>query len=86
MIEGGTATKDATATVLVVEDEPVTRARLVGHLSGRGFRTAEAEAIGPAELALKAVRPDVVLLDINLPGKSGYELIRRLRVRAGSFS
>ena len=40
---------------------------------------------GPAAIeAVRATRPDLVLLDIGLPGMNGYEVARRLRLEAGA--
>jgi two-component system CheB/CheR fusion protein len=65
--------------VLVVDDEPDTAASLTLLLQmwGHGVRTA---ADGPGALqAAHAYRPQVVLLDIGLPGLDGCEVARRLR-------
>ena len=70
---------DRAVEVLVVDDEPVIR-RLLGRIlakQGYGVRTAE-----DAETALEAAighPPDLILLDIGLPGMDGLELCRRLR-------
>ena len=68
--------------VLVVEDDadgPVTTAHLL-RLEGHQVRIA---ATGPAALAeATAHPPDVVLLDVGLPGMDGWDLARRLRERA----
>lgn len=66
-------------SILVVDDEPQIRRTLRAALSGRGFRFEEAAS---GELALDLVReakPDVVLLDMNLPGMSGIEVCRAIR-------
>ncbi|MGW3938523.1 response regulator [Streptomyces sp. NBC_00024] len=65
--------------VLVVDDEPHIRTVLRGYLEADGFRVTEA---ADGEAALAAVRgdpPDLVLLDVMLPGIDGLEVLRRLR-------
>src|SRR5207248_2245798 len=65
--------------VLVVEDDAGT-ARTWARLLGSLGHEAEVAADGPAAVrAAEARPPDVVLLDIGLPGMSGYEAARRLR-------
>ena len=66
-------------TVLVVDDEPHIRAVLRGYLEADGYRVLEAST---GEDALDLVRretPDLVLLDVMLPGIDGLEVLRRLR-------
>jgi DNA-binding response OmpR family regulator len=65
--------------VLVVDDEPHIRTVLRGYLEADGFAVSEA---GDGEAALREVRrqpPDLVLLDVVLPGLDGLETLRRLR-------
>ncbi|MEI8266531.1 MAG: response regulator [Betaproteobacteria bacterium] len=65
--------------VLVVEDEPKLAALLCDYLRASGF-APHAVADGPAALAAVAeLRPEVVLLDLNLPGLDGMEVCRVLR-------
>ncbi len=69
------------AHILVVEDDPVTRAKLVGYFESEGYRVSEAED-GQAMWPLVSDRSvDLVLLDINLPGEDGLFLTRELRAR-----
>jgi two-component system alkaline phosphatase synthesis response regulator PhoP len=70
--------------VLLVEDEPGLVMTLTDRLRSEGYEVASA-ADGPAGLAL-AVRDsfDVVLLDVMLPGASGFEVCRTLRQRGVS--
>ena len=66
-------------TILVVDDDPHIRQLLVFALGKAGFSTCEAED-GEAALALIAqARPDLVVLDINLPRMTGLEVCRRVR-------
>jgi DNA-binding response OmpR family regulator len=68
-------------TVLLVDDEPMVREVVARYLRLDGFRVHEA-ADGVAALDwLIAHRPDLVLLDIMLPGADGLTILRRLRER-----
>jgi two-component system KDP operon response regulator KdpE len=67
------------AKLLVVDDDAAVRRALHTTLYGLGFDIAEA-ATGEEALALcRIVRCDAVLLDVNMPGKSGIETCRELR-------
>lgn len=67
------------SNVLIVDDEPQIRRVLRSTLSFRGYEILEASTGEEAvELARKA-KPDLVLLDVNLPGISGIEVCRELR-------
>jgi DNA-binding NarL/FixJ family response regulator len=72
---------DKTIQVAVVEDDPGTRTNLAEMLNGSpGFHCQAVYASGMAALAaIPAHRPDVVLMDINLPGMLGTECVRRLK-------
>jgi DNA-binding response OmpR family regulator len=66
-------------TILVVEDEPALRDTLTYNLKKDGFTV---EAVGDGRLALESARqlkPDLILLDIMLPGLDGFEVARILR-------
>jgi DNA-binding NarL/FixJ family response regulator len=67
--------------VLVVDDDPGFR-KLVRTLCERaGLRVEEAADINGALLASEEAPPDLVLLDVRLPGASGYEVFRELHDR-----
>jgi phosphate regulon transcriptional regulator PhoB len=68
-----------TPEVLVVEDEPDIRALIVHHLTRDGFRCRTAGDGAEALARLRAGLPDLVVLDLMLPGMDGLELTRRLR-------
>jgi two-component system response regulator ResD len=66
-------------TVLVVDDDPTTRDVVVRYLERDGFATLEA-ADGPRARALvESRRPDLVVLDLMLPGTDGLSLCRWIR-------
>ena len=70
------------ARVLVVDDEPPMRAIVRGFLERDGMLVAEA-ADGPAAVeAVRSFAPDIVVLDIMLPGFDGIEALRRIRAFA----
>jgi DNA-binding response OmpR family regulator len=67
--------------VLVVDDEPMVRDVLARYLEADGFEVATATD-GPEALEVaSATSPDLVLLDLMLPGLDGLEVMRRLRER-----
>jgi DNA-binding response OmpR family regulator len=65
-------------TVLLVDDDPDWRQTLKAGLEREGFRVV---ALGRAEWLLPAIdlhQPDVVILDVHLPGTSGLDLLRTI--------
>jgi DNA-binding response OmpR family regulator len=67
------------AHVLVVDDETVLAGMVANYLQRAGFRTSIAnDGVRAVELAL-AERPDVVILDLGLPGKDGLQVCQEIR-------
>lgn len=72
---------DNSGRILVVDDEPDITALVSYHLAKAGYRVSTA-ASGPEALrAVRETQPDLVILDLMLPGKSGYEVLEDLRGR-----
>jgi DNA-binding response OmpR family regulator len=68
-----------TAKVLIVDDEPNIVTSLQFLMKKGGFQTSVA-GDGDAALAeVERFRPDLVLLDVNMPGRDGYEVCQALR-------
>jgi DNA-binding NarL/FixJ family response regulator len=73
----------AGGTVLIVEDDRSCRRLIVEVLRQAGFQTLAA-GTGPEALELlDRMRPDLAVIDVHLPGTSGYEIHRRLRDQFG---
>jgi DNA-binding response OmpR family regulator len=70
------------ATVLVVDDEPIVREVVVRYLAREGHRTLEAGDGDAARGLIEQSDPDLVVLDIMLPGTDGLELCRWIRGRS----
>jgi len=68
-----------TPRVLVVDDEPIVRDVLTRYLSKGGFQVDSAEDGEAALERFTAVPPDLVLLDLMLPGVDGVEVFTRIR-------
>ena len=66
-------------TVLVVDDEPPIRRFLRTSLAASGYRVIEAEDAAGGLRSLVAEKPDLVILDLGLPDRSGIELICEIR-------
>jgi len=69
-------------TILLVEDNPHNRKIFSGMLAHHGFRVREAET---GEIALSLVaeeQPDLILMDLSIPGIDGWECTRRLKADA----
>jgi DNA-binding response OmpR family regulator len=69
-------------TVLVVDDEPIVREVVVRYLQHEGYTTLEADDGDKARIVLEAGRPDLVVLDVMLPGTDGLELCRWIRSKS----
>jgi DNA-binding response OmpR family regulator len=67
--------------VLVVEDDESLCRILKRNLAARGIEAVCAESVAAALQSIAAARPDLLVLDINLPDRSGWELCRALRAR-----
>jgi two-component system KDP operon response regulator KdpE len=67
------------ANILVVDDEPQIRRVLRSTLSFRGYTIIEVSSGEEAVDLVGRVKPDLILLDVNLPGMSGIETCREIR-------
>ena len=69
--------------ILIVDDHDGFRRFVRGLLEAAGFTVAEAATGAEATEAARAVRPGLVLLDIQLPDFDGFEVARRLAAQGG---
>jgi DNA-binding response OmpR family regulator len=69
-------------TVLVVDDEAIVRDVVVRYLRRDGYETREAATGDEAREILEAESPELVVLDVMLPGTDGLELCRWIRSRS----
>ena len=76
---GRDSSESATATVLVVDDEEDIVTYLVTLLQDCGYRALGACNATTALEAIREVAPDLILLDIMMPGQSGLSLYQKLR-------
>lgn len=67
------------ATILIVEDNPLTLRVLIAHLKKLGLQTSVARSGEEALRQAGLVKPDLILLDIMLPGIDGFETCRRIK-------
>ena len=65
--------------ILVVDDEPVVCDALSEFLEGKGYQVMIAHSGDEALAAYKRERPDLVSLDIQMPGKDGFETLEELK-------
>ncbi len=70
---------DVTARVLVVDDERALAGMVAAYLSRAGYQTGLAHTGPDALEAVRSTSPDVVLLDLGLPGMDGVEVCRQIR-------
>lgn len=70
------------ARILVVEDNPLNRLLVHDILELRGHAVVEAATVDEARALLQRERPDLLLLDVQIPGGGGEAVIREVRQRA----
>lgn len=67
------------STVLIVDDDPTARETLVAMLEGENYDLQLAKDGIQALHVLEQIQPDLILLDVMMPGMDGYEVCRRIR-------
>jgi CheY-like chemotaxis protein len=72
------------STILLVEDTMANRALAVKLLKAAGHEVIEAADGATGIVEARARRPDLVLMDLSLPGMDGWEALRRLRADGGT--
>ena len=65
--------------ILIVEDDPTLMRSIARNLEARAYVTLQASSVSDAGRAMAQVVPALVLLDIDLPDGSGWEVLRTLR-------
>lgn len=76
--------KKQSLRLLIVDDEEAARYGMRRALSTFGYEVSEAESAEVARLLMKQQQPDLMLLDVNLPGVSGLEFLDELQPEEGS--
>lgn len=70
------------ATIYVIDDEPQLRRAMKATLTSIGYTVVEAKSGEEALAEIDQLRPDLVLLDLNMPGLGGLETCRAVRDRS----
>ncbi len=71
---------------MVVDDDSESLALLTSILTGAGYRVHPADSGELALASIDAVRPDLILLDMRMPGMDGLEICRRLKAAESTWS
>ena len=71
--------EDEALRLLIVDDEEAARYGMRRALGGFGYEIAEAASVEAARVQLSSFRPDLLLLDVNLPGESGLNFLSELQ-------
>ena len=71
-------------TVLLVEDSLTDTEMMTRYLRQAGLSVVSATSCEEARIKLRSRRPDLVLLDVLLPGQSGFELCRELKTNVNT--
>jgi CheY-like chemotaxis protein len=66
-------------TILVVDDVPINADLVRGVLNAEGFRTVAAHDGPTARAMARTSQPDLILMDVAMPGESGFEACARLK-------
>ena len=70
------------ARVIVVDDEPDLRSMIAEYLGKQGFGVRAAADGRELDAHLAAEFPDILILDVNMPGEDGFAIARRLRAKS----
>ena len=76
--------RDRSPLVFVVDDDSSTVRTIEGFLKRAGFRTACAGDVTGALQGIREQRPDLILLDVNLPDGSGFDVCRTLNTEVSA--
>lgn len=76
----------ARSSVLVVEDDPTARGIVRAELERAGFDVTEAASALQGLHAINESVPEMLVLDVHLPGMDGWEMLRRVRTRLDAAS
>src|SRR5437868_12292718 len=69
--------------ILIIDDNLQNREVAEGHLVGAGYTAVQADSGARALAIIAEARPDLVLLDVLMPGMDGFETCRRIRALPG---
>lgn len=72
----------SSAKILVVDDEPQLRRVMRTTLTAEGYTISEARNGEEAMQSFRSLPPDIILLDVNMPGMGGLEACRQIRSRS----
>lgn len=78
-----TDTETRTARILVIDDEPEITEIVDAFLSEAGYTVEVENSSDGAVDAAKKFKPDVIILDIMMPGADGYDVCRRIKAEPG---
>lgn len=73
----------SSAKILVVDDEPQVRRVMRATLTAEGYTISEARNGEEALQSFRSQAPDIILLDVNMPGMDGLETCRQIRRNSG---
>ena len=79
MVDTVIETEEPMAKVLLAEDDPITRLITSSALAEDGYLVVEAENGGAAYDKAITEKPDIILLDVNMPVMDGFEVLKKLR-------
>lgn len=85
-LTGGRAAPVSAGRILVVDDDAALRAFVRASLEGEGHLVREARSAEEGLAALEEELPDLILLDVMMPGVDGWEMLRRVHERHGMGS
>jgi two-component system OmpR family response regulator len=74
---------DLQSLILVVDDDPELRKLITDFLSGHGYRVAAAQNAAEMRRVIDTQHPDLVILDVMMPGEDGLSAVRRLANEQG---